>query len=305
MKTLIIFLMLLTCINSAGQTVINRSGTINGEQYVTPYDSLSNFRKFRHNDEKDYYHLIGQDAIYIGNPYTDKPNTRLSVGSVYIIIDVLPDEGWNGALCYLKVKDKKTGEIIRVEPGVVDRLNISWIINGYVEKLHASFAGARYAYCGSSNYSHSNADYLINCKTNTISKNVPDGTIWEFVEIQILPRLKNDNMELDVRGPVVFVMDNPEYGRHYVYYEDSNGYGETGPFCSMFKRIQSSVDISSLDHIIGMTEEKCIEQLGEPIGTGKSVSIINGKREIKNILTFPGNVHIIVENGIVTDIEIK
>lgn len=122
MKRFVILILALLCVPCFGQTVINRSGAIHGEPYVSPYDSLSNFHKFKHDDHEDYYHLVGQTALYIGEPYSGKTNPSLSVGSEYKIIDVLPDEKWNSALCYLKVKNTKTGKIIRVEPGLLDIL---------------------------------------------------------------------------------------------------------------------------------------------------------------------------------------
>ncbi len=235
MKRLIIVVVICFSLPCFSQTVIHRSGAINGESFVTPYDSLSNFRKLKHNDEQDYYHLIGQTALYIGNPYTDKVNPSLVVGEEYEIVDVLPDETWNGALCYLNVKSISTGQVVRVDPGALDRMNISWVVGGYVEKLHNLYSEQEYVYDGGGNYSHNNADYLINCETNTINKKIPSGTKWRFVELQILGRLKNDNMNLDDRSPVVFVMENEEYGKYYVYYEDDRGYGETGPFRSLFR----------------------------------------------------------------------
>ena len=97
--------------------------------------------------------------------------------------------------------------------GFVFHLNSHYMMaSDYVEYLEVGEAGG--------SYSHNNADYLVNCKTNTISMSIPAGTRWKFVEIQLLPRLKNDNMGLDDRCPVVFVIENEQYGRYYVYYED-------------------------------------------------------------------------------------
>jgi len=305
MRHFLFVLLLCFSLPGFGQTVINRSGAIHGESFVTPYDSLSNFRKFKHDDQEDYYHLIGQTALFLGNPYSNKSNPALVVGEEYKILDVLPDEKWNGALCYLKVKSTKTGKVVRVDPGTVDRMNISWVVNGYVNKLYALYSGKEYLYDGGSSYSHNNADYLVNCKTNTISKSIPAGTRWKFVEIQLLPRLKNDNMGLDDRCPVVFVMENEQYGRYYVYYEDLDGFGETGPFRSLFTVVKAPVDLSNIDCRIGMTEKEVRERIGEPIGTSKSVMIKNGKTEVINSLVFPGKIHVTVERGVVTDIEVK
>ena len=305
MKRFVILILALLCVPCFGQTVINRSGAIHGEPYVSPYDSLSNFHKFKHDDHEDYYHLVGQTALYIGEPYSGKTNPSLSVGSEYKIIDVLPDEKWNSALCYLKVKNTKTGKIIRVEPGLLDHLNISWVVKGYMEKLYSLYSESEYTCVGSNTYSHSNADYLINCKTNTINKNIPNGSIWKFVEIRVLPRMKNDNMDLDDRCPIVFVLENSDYGRYYAYYEDSNGNGATGPFRTIFKRILKPIDLSNLNITVGMTEAECRAQLGEPISTGISVSITNGKTKRNSVLVFPNNIHVTIENGIVSDIEYR
>lgn len=100
-------------------------------------------------------------------------------------------------------------------------------------------------------------------------------------------------------------MENEQYGRYYVYYEDLDGFGETGPFRSLFTVVKAPVDLSNIDCRIGMTEKEVRERLGEPIGTSKSVIIKNGKTEVINSLVFPGKIHVTVERGVVTDIEVK
>lgn len=305
MKKLLILFLPLLCLPCYGQTIINRNGAIKGETIVTPYDSLTNFRRFRHDDRQDFYHLIGQTAIYLGDPYTDKQNPSLSVGEEYIITDVLPDENWN-SLCYLKVKNKKTGKIIRIEPGAnFHALNYSWVINGYIEKLNRLYSNHEYTFEGHYSPTH-NADYPINCKTNTINKKIQEGSIWNFVEIQLLSRLKNDGMNLDDRCPIVFVLENSEYGKYYVYYENSDGNGESGPFRTMFELLKppkEPVDLSVINCSIGMTEADCRAQLGKPINSFSTTTIKNGKVETKNGLIFPGNIRVTIENGLVTNIE--
>lgn len=302
MKRLIITLLSVICLPCFGQTVINREGEIKAEPFVTPYDSLSNFRKFQHDDCEDYYHLIGQTALYIGNPYANSNNPDLVVGDEYIIQDVVPDGFWKKAVCNLVVKNLKNNKVTRINPGLMDRMNLSWIVNGYVEKLYSVYAGQDYLYYGSHQYSHNKADYLINCETNTINKHIPDGTKWTFLEIQILPRLKNDGMELDHRCGVVFVLDNSEYGKYYIYYENSDGDGANGPFVSMFKKItyHQADDLSYIK--IGMSEDDCRAILGNPIRVRTTVSITNGKVEKTTVLEYY-DLSITIKNDEVVEID--
>lgn len=300
---------IITYLPALAQTTINRQGAIkDDEKVVSQYDSLSNFKKLPHNRGEDYHHLIGQNITYIGNPYSKKQPTEYAVGDEFVVLDVLPDEQWNGALCYLKVKNVKTGKIIKVYPGALDYMNSSWFVDGHVRKLHSMYVSKKYIYEGEI-YSHENADYLINCKTNTINRDIPAGTVWKCEEIQLLPRLPKDGMDLDRRSPVVFVFSNPTYGNHYAYYENSAAEACTYPFCRLFTPQQKTIaseeslhSIHNADDYIGMSESECARVFGKPIETKTSLTIVSGKREVSKQLVYSYGTVVIIKNGTVTDV---
>lgn len=150
-------------------------------------------------------------------------------------------------------------------------------------------------------YKWEKANGMINLETDTVTRNIPEKTIWTCVGVQVKPRKESDMSSLDHRSPIVLIFDNPTYGKHYCYLESRSGYpyhnliGDTKPLvCGRFQ-LKSDYDISVSNKAkrkaeltkrfgasnaaliiegkvrIGMTKAMCEESWGTPDDINKSV----------------------------------
>lgn len=200
-----------------------------------PYDSLTNMVTQKYGTREDYKytfdHLIGQTLLFCGDPYSYKGNRGFNVGSYYKVTGTLPDDVGRGLYCRMTLEDTATGE--RKEEGDLtsSHFNSRWVVVGHYEKMKSLYLNKEYVYVGTHNvyihYGWKKANGLINLETDTVTRNIPNESVWTCVAVQVKPRKKDnnldDNMELDNRSPIVLIFDNPTYGKHYCYLEGDDG----------------------------------------------------------------------------------
>jgi len=287
------------------------------EPKALPYDSLTNMVTMKFGTKENYKytfdHLVGQTLMFCGDPYSYGGNNGFNVGSYYKVTGTLPDDVGKGLYCRMTLVDTKTGEHKEEGDLSTSRFNARWVVVGHYEKMKALYVNKEYVYVGTKNvyihYSWKKANGLINMETDTVTRGIPEESVWTCIGVQVKPRRKtnnmNDDMQLDNRSPIVLIFDNPTYGKHYCYLENDEGrpykalLPESLPYvCGRFQ-IKSSYDkikaITAANKAkrkalltkkygpanaklilegtvrIGMTKAMCEESWGTPDDINKSI----------------------------------
>ncbi len=214
------------CINQVyAQITILEDKIKESKVEICPYDSMSNLKELKEEDGRyGFRHLKGQTMLYCGDPWNYNYNSpKCPVGDYYLIKDV---EIYPGSslkkYCVFKIENTKTHELYSFN-NYLSEFNYSWVVVGYYEKQKSIHVGKEYVYRGDLGLSISDKDGFFNIETDTITKNIKDGTIWKCVDVSVKMRTSKEwKYEMgDKRSPIVLVLDNPEYGKHYCYLEDS------------------------------------------------------------------------------------
>lgn len=283
------------------------------EPQAIPYDSLSNMKTqpfgIKGKCKYTFDHLIGQTLLYCGNPYDYYGRSAFKTGKYYKVIGTLPDDVGKGLYTRMSLEDVETKERMNEGGLTGTRFNAWWVVVGYYEKMKKLYQDKQFIYLGTKDvfvhYSWKKANGLINLETDTVTKNVKVGSCWTCTGVQVKPRKKDDDMELDWRSPVVLIFDNPTYGKHYCYLEADDGKpylmlkDDTKPYvCGRFQ-LKSDYDRMIAENAankakrranltkrfgtanaklimegvvkIGMSKAMCRESWGEPDDINKSI----------------------------------
>lgn len=285
-----------------GQIAIMDNTPVNEEFAIEKYDSLSNFQLMNHGHESDYCHLKGQTIIYCGWPYYKQNNETYKVGDTFYIKDIR-HHGISFGLFVLQ--NTTTKNVYKKE--FTTHENECWVVKGHLDKLRKLYVGNEYLYVGNKRrYIGENGadklDCLISLKTHQPNREVKYHSKWKCVDVQVKPRNANDNMIQDSRSPVVLVFDNPEYGKHYCYYEDAGGMPRNymTPEVPPLFEIAEAAKKQSNDERIGMYSDDYADKYGEP--DSKGVAFINGRRYVN---WYYGDTCVVIRDGIVVKIQKK
>lgn len=199
---------------------------------VQVYDSLRNMSPERYGTKEKYsytyHHLIGQTLMYCGDPYSILGNKGgFKTGSYYKVIGVLPDNVSKGLYQRMELEDVSTGEHKEEGDLSYNNYNCKWVVVGHYEKMKSLYLNKEFVYTGMDDvfvqYSWEKANCMINMETDTVTKTIPEKSIWTCIGVQVKPRKKDDGMDIDKRSPIVLIFDNKKYGKHYCYLEDNSG----------------------------------------------------------------------------------
>ena len=263
------------------------------ESTVQIYDSLRNMSSQRYGTKEEYsftyHHLIGQTLMYCGDPYSILGNRGgFKIGSYYKVVGILPDDVGKGLYNRLELEDVETGERKAEGDLSFNKYNSKWVVVGHYEKMKALYLNKEFVYVGMKDvfveYTWKKANGMINMETDTVTKSIPEGSIWTCVGVQVKPRKKGDDMELDKRSPIVLIFDNATYGKHYCYSEDNSGnpykslLDDTKPLvCGRFQ-LKSYYD--KVKAITAANKAKRKAELIKKFGASNAKLILEGKVQI-------------------------
>lgn len=216
-KQLLMVLCVLMPFVSYGQVRIMDNTPVQKEDNIVPYDSLSNFQLMYHGEHYDYCQLKGQTMIYCGIPYRGYPKSRFKVGDSFCIKDIIHTEPSLSGTFVLQ--HTKTKTIYKEDLGTV--ANKCWVINGHLAKLQHSCVRKEFLFKGVK--SKQVVDGLISVKDHKPLTDVLYRSVWKCVDVQVKPRHADDGLLMDDRSPVVLILENPQYGKAYCYYECDGG----------------------------------------------------------------------------------
>ena len=203
------------------------------EKIIIPYDSLSNFHREKYGDKYTYHHLIGQTIMYVGDASTRSlGETSFPRGTYFTIDSILPDQISKGKYNILALTNINTGESTTATSGinVKETYNRQWVVLGYYLKLKELYQGKSFVYKGipSDFYRYSVTslyDFRLIPSNETLN-NVPINSIWECIDVQVVPRKPKDKyeyLEHDLRNNVALIFENAELGKAFCYVEDEYG----------------------------------------------------------------------------------
>lgn len=268
--------------------MFDESVQIKEEPQALTYDSLRNISTQRYgtgdNVKYTMHHLIGQTLMYCGDPY-GYGRTHFKKGAYYLVTDILPDDASKGKYHRLQLTNTETG--LQTEEGDIftDKYNFKWVVVGHYEKMKSLYINKEFVYVGTHNvfinYSWHKANGLINLETDTVTRGIAKESVWTCVGVQVKPRKKDDDMDIDKRSPIVLIFDNPTYGKHYAYLESYEGkpyeslLDETQPYvCGRFQLK------SYYDNVLAITaanKARRKTELTRKYGASNAVLILEGK----------------------------
>jgi len=204
--------------------MFDRSVQKKEETKALPYDSLRNITTQKYGNGNNcsytYHHLIGQTLLYCGDPYSYHSDIGFVKGWYYQVDNVLPNNDG------FQLTEIVSGEKVE-ERDLYTHYNYKWVVVGHYEKIESLYLNKEFVYVGMKDvivqYEWKKANGLINLETDTVTRVIPEGSVWTCVSVQVKPRNKDDGMYLDERSPIVLVFDNPIYGKHYCYLENDMG----------------------------------------------------------------------------------
>ena len=260
------------------------------EPMIQVYDSLTNMKPQRYGTDeynKTLHHLIGQVLMYCGDPYSSNGNKGgFEKGAYYRVVAILPDAG--GRKYRMLLKNVKTGEIkeentAQYNSPVKYNYNYTWVVTGYYEKIKSLYLNKKFYFFEKDIYRR-DEDKMINLETDSITNNIPENTVWTCVGVQVKPRKKDDFLKSwDYRSPIVLVFDNPSYGKHYCYLENSS----LGAFGSLLDksehepyRLHLKSDYDKMVSINAANKAKRKAELTKRFGASNAALIIEGKVRI-------------------------
>lgn len=267
------------------------------EPTIQAYDSLRNMHPQEYGTNEyggknyTYHHLIGQTLMYCGYPYYNYYNKEepFEKGAYYKVVGVLPDNYKKGLHMRLELEDVKTGER-KEEYGdeICDKYNSKWVVVGHYEKMKSLYLNKEFIFLGTDSVyiddKLDKANGMINLETDTVTRNIPEKTIWTCVGVQVKPRKESDMSSFDERSPIVLVFDNHNYGKHYCYLENSKGEpyrilleGSKSLVCGRF---QLKSDYDKMVSINAANKAKRKAELTRKFGASNAALIIEGKVRI-------------------------
>ena len=204
------------------------------DEVKTPsYDSLRNITTQRNGGGDNYeytlHHLIGQTLMYCGDPFDHFSKHSFGEGTYYRVDGILPNV--LGEYHRLQLTNIETGEKTEESTNYTSNYNTidynyEWVVVGHYEKMKSLYLNKQFVYVGTEDviiaYPGKKANNLINLETDNVTTNIPIGSIWTCIGVQVKPR-KDYSMYDDKRSPIVLIVDNPQYGKHYCYLEDETG----------------------------------------------------------------------------------
>ena len=218
-----------------------------------PYDSLKNVatQKYGSGDKykQTYHHLIGQTLMYCGNPnYNLYDEKSFEVGVYYRVDSILPNDPRGPYKVHrLQLTNIQTGVIQEEFSGSSNYFNYEWVVLGHYEKIKSLYLNKELILLHYSEV-YRKADGIISLEADTVTKNIPLKTVWTCTGVQVKPRKKDDGiLSIDKRSPIVLILDNTTYGKHYCYLENEKGepyiplYNEPEYICGKF-RLKSDYD---------------------------------------------------------------
>lgn len=305
MKRISIFVVLLHLFSSSlvGQITIMESQLEEPKYDNYVYDSLNNVVTKKYNGKYTFHHLIGQTLMFCGNSTGNKywegwSKESFKIGDYYRVDDVLPDDVGKGLYGRLVLTNLKDGTQSTDGSLQTNEYNYRWVSLGHYEKLKYLYLGKELVYVD--NYT---PNVLRSLSSDTITSPKP-GTPWTCIDIQVKMRKSTDDMRTsDQRSPLVMVIDNPIYGKHYCYFENELGEpfkhyiirGTKSLICGMFQTkednekekianqkrkaeltrkygAKNAKDI--MDGVIrtGMTKDMCRESWGNPDKINRTIT---------------------------------
>lgn len=198
---------------------------------ILPYDSLRNISTQKYGTSQKYkytmHHLIGQTLMYCGDPYGYHMRHPFEKGAYYRVDGILPDDVGKGLYHRLKLTNIKTGEQTEEGDIFTDKYNYKWVVVGHYEKMKSLYVNKDFVYVAMDDVfvrdEWKKANGMINLETDTVTRGIPKKSVWTCIGVQVKPRKKGDDMDIDKRSPIVLIFDNPTYGKHYCYLEDDSG----------------------------------------------------------------------------------
>lgn len=194
------------------------------KELVFPYDSLSNMKEQKGGDDNyGYRHLKGQTIMYCGDPWKySYSSPKIPVGDYYLIKDV---EIYKGSslkkYCSFVIENTKTHKTTTFDSYAFS-CNEYWVVLGYYEKMKSLYLNKEYVLV---HPLYSDNDGLFSFEADTLNRNIKEKSVWKCVDVSV--KFRNNkrwqNEVNDHRSGVVLVLDNPKYGKHYCYVEDSFG----------------------------------------------------------------------------------
>lgn len=259
---------------------------------IQPYDSLRNISTQRYGTSQKYeytlHHLIGQTLMYCGDPYSFYAKHSFESGAYYRIDSVLPDDVGKGLYHRLKLTNLKTKKQAEEGDVFTRKYNYKWVVVGHYEKMKSRYLDKEFIYVGMKDvfvqHAWKKANGMINLELDTITKAIPEESVWTCVGVQVKPREKDDDMDLDNRSPIVLVFDNPTYGKHYCYLEDDSGepyksiLDDTKPL--VCGRFQLKSDYDKMKAISAANKAKRKANLTKRFGSSNANMILEGKVKI-------------------------
>ena len=222
----ITLLSFLISLSAFSQISILGDAPITPKKEICPYDSMTNLKEMKDIDDNyGYRHLIGQTMMYCGDPWNYHYNSpNLPVGDYYLIKNV---EVYKGSYiknyCVFSLENTKTHQTSGFDC-YASNYNAHWVVVGYYEKQKSKHIGREYVYRDFLGHGRT-FDGLFSLDTDTVTIGIKDGSIWKCIDVSVKMRTSKEwKYEVnDHRSPVVLVLDNAEYGKHYCYIEDEFG----------------------------------------------------------------------------------
>ena len=198
---------------------------------ILPYDSLRNISTQKYGTPQKYkytmHRLIGQTLMYCGDPYAYYTRRSFEKGAYYRIDGILPDDTDKGLYHRLKLTNIETGAQTEEGDIFTDKYNYKWVVVGHYDKIKSLYMNKEFVYVGMKDvfvqYDWEKANGMINLDADTVTRSIPEESVWTCVGVKVKPRKKDDGMDTDKRSPVILIFDNPTYGKHYCYLEDNTG----------------------------------------------------------------------------------
>lgn len=180
------------------------------------YDSLRNVTKESYEDGSSFRHLIGQTLMFCGNSRgLEWSKKTFTIGDYYRVDGVLPDDPGKGLYGRLLLTNLKTNEQVQEETFKEEEYNWRWVCLGHYEKLKSLYVGKEFVYVR-----RYNAPSPRKVETDKANLDIKEGSLWKCVDVQVRTNSSGIRNIGDKRSPIVLVIDNPEYGKHFCYYED-------------------------------------------------------------------------------------
>lgn len=279
-KTIVFITIFILALNALAQIEMFDESIQNIDYFkVVPYDSLLNIATKRNLIEGhykySYHHLKGQTIMYCGSSHSYVFKNSYDKGVYYRIDSIQPDN-------HVLLSNLTTG-FITEERCITDDYNFNWVVLGYYEKMKSLYMNKEFVYIGFEGCFLTKADGLISLERDTVTTNISKGSVWTCIGVQVKPRKETERwLPTDTRSPVVLIVDNPIYGKHYCYLEDQRG----KPYTSLDNsplicgRFQLKSYYDNVKAITASKKAKRKAELTQKYGADNADVILEGKVRI-------------------------